>query len=57
VPVGEIRENNYDLSISRYRELTYEATAHEPPTEILAHLRAIEVEVAEGLDELQRLLR
>ena len=31
VPVKEIRDNKYDLSISRYRETEYEETQFDPP--------------------------
>jgi type I restriction enzyme M protein len=56
VPVGEIRENKYDLSINRYKEVAYEEAQHEPPREILTRLRAAEREILSHLDELERLL-
>jgi len=57
VPVGEIRENKYDLSINRYKEVAYEQVAHEPPAAILAKLRGLERDIAGDLDDLQGLLK
>ena len=34
VPVAEIRENRYDLSISRYTEIEYEEVKYDPPHKI-----------------------
>lgn len=49
VPVGEIRAAKYDLSINRYKQVRYEAVAHEPPREILQRLQALEAEIAADL--------
>jgi type I restriction enzyme M protein len=57
VPVGEIRENEYDLSINRYREMAYEEVEYESPQKIIASLRSIEREIVEDLDQLERMLR
>ena len=53
VPVGEIRENAWDLSLNRYKEVRYEEVAYDPPKVILARLREIEREIGEGLEELE----
>jgi type I restriction enzyme M protein len=57
VPVEEIRQYKYDLSINRYRAIGYEASSYEPPTDLLKKLRTIESEISEGLDELETLLK
>jgi len=57
VPVGEIRENKYDLSPNRYREVAYEEVDLEPPAVILTRLRQTEGEILSDLDELERLLK
>lgn len=56
VRVEEIRENKYDLSINRYKEVAYETTAHEAPKEIIAKLRHLENAISSDLDELEHLL-
>ena len=56
VPKAEIAANDYDLSINRYKEVTYEAVEHEPPQVILERLAKLEVEIAEGRKELEELL-
>ncbi len=52
VPVEEIRENGYDLSINRYKELVYEEVSYRPPQEIIAELKTLETEITKGLTEL-----
>jgi type I restriction enzyme M protein len=56
VPKAEIAAATYDLSINRYKEVVHEAAAHRPPKEIIAELKALEQEIAEGLDELEEML-
>jgi type I restriction enzyme M protein len=56
VPADEIRENGYDLSINRYKEIEYEEVEYEPPKEILKKLRALEDEIRADLDELEGML-
>jgi len=56
VPVEEIRENKYDLSISRYKETAHEEVEYQAPQKIIASLRSMEGEIAEDLDQLEKLL-
>lgn len=56
VPVAEIRDNKYDLSINRYKETSYEEVQYDPPLEILDQLAALEVEITAELQTLRRLL-
>ncbi len=56
VPADEIKENNYDLSINRYKEIEYEEIEYEPPKEILKKLRTLEDDIRANLDELERML-
>ena len=54
VPVQEIRDNKYDLSINRYKEVEHEEVAYEPPKVIIARLEALEkAEIAGELAELK----
>jgi type I restriction enzyme M protein len=56
VPVDEIRENDYDLSINRYKEIEYEEVEYDPPEVIIQQLRQLEQEIASDLDELEAML-
>jgi type I restriction enzyme M protein len=56
VPVKEIRENKYDLSISRYRETEYEEAQYDSPKDILKRLRKLDAEVSRDMDELEGML-
>jgi type I restriction enzyme M protein len=57
VPVEEIVENAYDLSINRYKEVAYEEVEYEKPEVIIGWLRELEREIAEDLDALEGLLK
>ena len=57
VPAGEIRESEYDLSLSRYKEAVYVQKKYDPPQVILGRMRAINDEVGAGLSELEEMLR
>jgi type I restriction enzyme M protein len=57
VPVRDIRDNKYDMSISRYRETEYEAAKYDPPQDILSRLRALDSEVSRDMNELEALLK
>lgn len=46
----------YDLSINRYKETVHEAVEHASPAEIIAELKALEAEIAEGLAKLKEMV-
>ncbi len=48
VPKDEIADNDYDLSINRYKEVEYEAVEYDPPKVILERLAKLEEEIARG---------
>lgn len=56
VPVEEIVENGYDLSINRYKEIEYEEVQYQDPKVILRDIRQLEEEIIEGIKELEKLL-
>ena len=56
VPKDEIVQNDYDLSINKYKLTEYKPVAYPPTSEILADLNAIEKEIQQGLKELEALL-
>ncbi len=53
VPIGEIEENDFDLSINRYKEIVYEEVHHEKPSKILEDIKVINEKISLGLDELE----
>jgi len=56
VPVEEIVENGFDLSINSYKEIEYEEVEYDPPKVILQQLRDLEDDIRNDLDELERML-
>ncbi|MCR4943414.1 MAG: type I restriction-modification system subunit M [Clostridium sp.] len=56
VDVEEIRENGYDLSINKYKEIEYEEVVYDEPKVILERVRKLEEEIQAGIDELERMI-
>ncbi|HCL4437461.1 TPA: SAM-dependent DNA methyltransferase [Clostridium botulinum] len=56
VPVDEIRENNYDLSINKYKEIEYEEVVYDEPKVILNRVKELEKEITEGIALLEEIL-
>ena len=56
VPVKEIEEKDFDLSINRYKEAKHEDVKFDPPKKIIAKLRGLEAEIAKDLSELEGML-
>jgi len=56
VPFDEIKGNNWDLSINRYKEIIYEEIEYAPTAEIIADIEALDKERAEALQVLKGLL-
>lgn len=57
VPKDEIAKENYDLSLSKYKEDVFEEIEYEKPEVIFAKLRLLEDEINNELTELEELLR
>jgi type I restriction enzyme M protein len=57
VPKAEIAGNDYDLSINRYKQVVHTHVLHDPPQKILAELKALEVEIMRGMEELEGMLQ
>ncbi len=57
VPVADIRANNYDLSINRYKEVIYEQQHHDTPAELIEKIEALDQERQADLQGLKALLR
>jgi type I restriction enzyme M protein len=56
VPKSDIVAENYDLSMSKYKEDVFEETVYEKPDVILAKLKTMEAEITVELNELERIL-
>ena len=52
----EIADNDYDLSINKYKEVEYVAVEYSPTSEIMANIREIEKQISQEMDELEMLL-
>ncbi|MBC8547575.1 SAM-dependent DNA methyltransferase [Clostridiaceae bacterium NSJ-31] len=56
VPKEEIAGNNYDLSINKYKKVEYVPVEYPSTAEIMADLHELELEITEGLAELEEML-
>ena len=56
VDVDEIRENDFDLSINKYKEIVYEPVEYDPPEVILDRIDELEKEIQDNMAELRKLL-
>lgn len=57
VPKQEIADNDYDLSINKYKEIEYVPVEYPPTEEILGNIKEIENEIQTELKELELLLK
>ena len=61
VPKAEVADNDYDLSMNRYKEVEYEAVEYDAveydaPQVILERLAVLEEEIAKGSAKLEGML-
>jgi len=57
VPIKEIKDNNYDLSINRYKEIKYEQVKYDKPEVILDKIEKLEKEILDGIKDLRRITK
>src|SRR5207237_1748646 len=57
IPKSEIRTQNYDLSLNRYKEVVHEEVVHREPGDILKALGHLEAEIQQGMKELEGMLK
>jgi type I restriction enzyme M protein len=57
VPKAEIAANGYDLSLNRYKEVIHEEVEHVPPRDILKTLAEMEVQIQQGMKDLDVMLQ
>ncbi|MBQ6045849.1 MAG: SAM-dependent DNA methyltransferase, partial [Bacteroidales bacterium] len=53
VPVDEIRANDYDLSINKYKDVEKVKVDYEEPVIVLGRIQALQEEIAAGFKEFQ----
>ena len=53
VPVEEIREKGYDLSINKYKEIEREKVEYEAPQVIMERISTLELQISEALNEFR----
>lgn len=56
VDANDIKDNKFDLTINRYKEVVYEEEVYEDPKVILSKLKALEQEIMADLNELEAML-
>ena len=56
VPKQEIADNDYDLSINKYKKVEYVPVEYPSTAEIMADLHDLEREITKGLEELEGML-
>lgn len=56
VPKQEIVDNDYDLSVNKYKRTIHVPVEYPPASEIMADIYKLEAQAASELDELNKLL-
>lgn len=56
VPFEEIKANDWDLSINRYKEIIYEEVEYDAPADIVADIKELDQQRADALIMLEELL-
>jgi len=57
VPINEIKDNGYDLSISKYKEIEYEEIQYEKPEIIIEKIVDLEDKIKTNINELKNMLK
>lgn len=57
VPKSEIAENDYDLSINKYKKIEYKPVEYEPTAVIMRKIEDMESEIQKDFAELKELLK
>ena len=53
IPIKEIKQKDWDLSISKYREIEYEEVKYEKPEVLKKKILELEKDIIKGLEELK----
>ena len=57
VPLADIEAANFDLSISRYKEVIHEELKYDVPKVIIKRLSQLEQEIASDLEDMEGMLK
>jgi type I restriction enzyme M protein len=57
VPFKEIKENDWDLSINRYKEIVYDEIVYDAPSDIIKDIETLDTERNQALAALKEMLR
>ena len=56
VPFSEIKKNDYNLSVSRYKKVEHEEVEYEEPEILIEKVSQLEEEIAKELQELKAMI-
>lgn len=56
VPVEEIRENGYDLSVNKYKEIEYKRVEYPSTLELMTKLDELNLEIGNDMEKLRAML-
>lgn len=56
VPKSEIVDNDYDLSINRYKEIVYDEVVYDVPAVIIGQIKELEEKIVQGISEIEGLV-
>jgi type I restriction enzyme M protein len=57
VSFKEIKENDWDLSINRYKEVVHEEVTFSSPAAIIKEIKSLDQDRAKALQTLEKLLK
>lgn len=57
VPVEEIRENGYDLSVNKYKKIEYEKVEYPSTLELMTRLDELNLEIDKNMEKLRAMLQ
>lgn len=52
----EIKKNNYDLSISKYKKIEYTAVKYENPKVLIGQIKELEWKIMKGLEDVEKMI-
>lgn len=56
VPKQEIVDNDYDLSINKYKKTEYVAVEYPSTAELMTELHELQMKISEGMEKLEGML-